>query len=127
MSRPSEHERLAEKLSEKQKRLVNWITNEMCEILRQIEVSRIGKEEHEALKDLELLSVSRQGEHNPLDEVEEIITLPKYTALSRAYTDEFERDNFHLSASVKEELRVYVSCLAAMYQENPFHNFEHAR
>jgi class 3 adenylate cyclase len=116
-----------EKLSEKQRRLVNWITNELGEILRHLEVSRIGRPEPKSLVDLELLSVSRKHGQNPLDEVEEIITLPKYSAASHEFADEQERENFMLPKYVIEELRSYVSLLGGMYLENPFHNFEHAR
>lgn len=116
-----------DKLSEKHRRLVNWITNEMAEILRQLEVSRIGREDHKSLVDLEQLSVMREAGKNPLDEVVEIITLPRYSAQSRATSDELERENYMLPKFVIDELRNYVSTLAGMYLENPFHNFEHAR
>jgi hypothetical protein len=116
-----------EGLTEKQRRLVNWITNELAEILRHLEVTRIGRPEAKSLVDLEQLSVSRQHGKNPLDEVQEIITLPKYSAASREFSDELERENFMLPKYVIEELRSYVSLLAGMYLENPFHNFEHAR
>jgi class 3 adenylate cyclase len=123
-SKSSEQE---EQLTEKQRRLVNWITNELAEILRQLEVSRIGRPEPKSLVDLEQLSVSRKHGKNPLDEVEEIITLPKYSAASHEFADELERENFMLPKYVIDELRSYVSLLAGMYLENPFHNFEHAR
>ncbi|KAL3944053.1 MAG: hypothetical protein SGBAC_001881 [Bacillariaceae sp.] len=115
-----------DKLSEKHRRLVNWITNELAEILRQLEVSRIGREDHKSLVDLEQLSVMREAGKNPLDEVVEIITLPRYSAQSRATSDELERENYMLPKFVIDELRNYVSTLAGMYLENPFHNFEHA-
>jgi len=115
-----------DKLSEKHRRLVNWITNELAEILRQLEVSRIGREDHKNLVDLEQLSVMREAGKNPLDEVVEIITLPRYSAQSRATADELERENYMLPKFVIDELRSYVSTLAGMYLENPFHNFEHA-
>eukprot|EP00526_Cylindrotheca_closterium_P003678 CAMPEP_0113651902 /NCGR_PEP_ID=MMETSP0017_2-20120614/27686_1 /TAXON_ID=2856 /ORGANISM="Cylindrotheca closterium" /LENGTH=1286 /DNA_ID=CAMNT_0000564645 /DNA_START=247 /DNA_END=4110 /DNA_ORIENTATION=- /assembly_acc=CAM_ASM_000147 len=115
-----------DKLTEKHRRLVNWITNEMAEILRQLEVSRIGREDHKSLVDLEQLSVMREAGKNPLDEVIEIITLPRYSAQSRATSDELERENYMLPKFVIDELRSYVSTLAGMYLENPFHNFEHA-
>jgi hypothetical protein len=116
-----------ERLSEKQRRLVTWITNELAEILRHLEVSRIGRPEPKSLVDIEQLSISRKHGQNPLDEVEEIITLPKYSAASHEFSDELEREKFVLPKYVIEELRSYVSLLAGMYLENPFHNFEHAR
>ena len=116
-----------DKLTEKHRRLVNWITNEMAEILRQLEVSRIGREDYKSLVDLEQVSVMREAGKNPLDEVVEIITLPRYSAQSRATSDELERENYMLPKFVIDELRSYVSTLAGMYLENPFHNFEHAR
>lgn len=125
--RSSLTEEPAERLTEKHRRLVNWITNELADILRQLEVSRIGRPESKSLVSLEQLSISKTAGQNPLDEVEEIITLPKYSAASREFSDELERENFMLPKFVIDELRAYVSTLAGMYLENPFHNFEHAR
>lgn len=125
LPRSSNHKE-EDKLSEKHGRLVDWITSELSEILKEIEISRISRKQPvENVVDLELLSVTREGMKNPLDEVKDIITLPTYSAISQPSAA--SRASYSLSVAVQKELHTYVSNLAGMYQDNPFHNFEHAR
>jgi hypothetical protein len=58
-----------------------------------------------------------------LDEVVEIIELPEYPS-SRTNEDS---SSIALDPFVIKELHDYVSTIAAMYRDNPFHNFEHVR
>jgi len=64
------------------------------------------------------------GAHMPLDEVAEIIHLPSFDkrAVKRG------RDNTvkEIDPEVMAELKEYVTMVAGMYKENPFHNFAHA-
>jgi hypothetical protein len=56
-----------------------------------------------------------------LNEVKEIIHLPEFAASNQ--------DNLNRSISAKKQWRSsrdYVSIIATMYRDNPFHNFEHA-
>jgi class 3 adenylate cyclase len=60
-----------------------------------------------------------------VDEVAEIITLPKFTnksikALDKAHTVVLEEE-------VVSQMKDYITTIASMYRKNPFHNFEHAR
>jgi 3'5'-cyclic nucleotide phosphodiesterase len=59
----------------------------------------------------------------PLDEVVEVIEIPKYIDLAceRSHADPIEIDPI-----VKAQLKDYISVVASMYHDNPFHNFEHA-
>jgi hypothetical protein len=61
----------------------------------------------------------------PLDEVVEIIHLPKL-AESERHAEEEDITNIILDSDVVQLTRDYVMALAAMYHDNPFHNFEHA-
>jgi hypothetical protein len=56
-----------------------------------------------------------------LDEVKEVIPL---STESKTYSQNPE--DIELSVAVLSQLRDYVARIAAMYQDNPFHSFEHA-
>jgi hypothetical protein len=61
---------------------------------------------------------------NVLDEVKEIIDLPKFDAAAAHYREDLA--SIELKPTILAQLHEYVSCIAAMYNRNPFHNFEHA-
>ena len=125
------------KLSEKHERLVNWITNELAILLKEIQIQRMGLDasgvDHDyqsTLKEVQGLEQissfsDEQGTRKPLDEVQEIITLPKFENTKHAF-QLISREKLELSADVLSELHSYVHTLATMYPDNPFHNFEHA-
>ena len=69
--------------------------------------------------DYDVPPLATAGE-NPLDEVVDVISL------SQKKTTDADSDRVHLSNDVKIQLESFVSDIAAMYKENPFHNFEHA-
>ena len=62
------------------------------------------------------------GEGSVIDEVEEIISIPS-AMFGNVLQD---ADAYVLPVKVVEQLFDYVSNIAAMYRDNPFHNFEHA-
>jgi hypothetical protein len=59
-----------------------------------------------------------------LDEVKEIILLPAFDR--KASLKERNPDSVIISEPVLEQLKLFVTTIASMYQENPFHNFHHA-
>jgi 3'5'-cyclic nucleotide phosphodiesterase len=59
---------------------------------------------------------------NPRDEVTETIILPKPSQKSLKVRDSCTP----VSNVVKEQITEYVSCIAELYRNNPFHNFHHA-
>ena len=59
-----------------------------------------------------------------LDEVKETIALPPFHARMVKLQDEADRTT--LDSEVTQQLKEFVSSVAAMYHDNPFHNFEHA-
>lgn len=59
-----------------------------------------------------------------LDEVQEVISLPKYNA--RAIESMKAAETVELPSNVKDQLRQYVATIAHMYRDNPFHSFHHA-
>jgi class 3 adenylate cyclase len=113
-------------ISEKQQRLVNWNADIMARLLKDIvalrEASGIEAASEDKLKNLEESKLHR--DNLVIDEVEEIVTLPVFDA--NAAKNQKDTDSVELSEDVVTQLRDYVGTISVMYQENPFHNFEHA-
>lgn len=59
-----------------------------------------------------------------IDEVAEIITLPKFNM--QAIKSLERAEDMELSDAVTSQLRDYISTVSEMYRDNPFHCFEHA-
>jgi class 3 adenylate cyclase len=70
---------------------------------------------------IQVLEIELQEGATVLDEVKEIITLPSDAAAYKIdpYSIEF-------SPAVISQLNDYVTAIAQMYRDNPFHSFEHA-
>lgn len=62
---------------------------------------------------------------NFLEEITEIIPLFSTVEEGEDYLDA-SLDNIQLPSTVERQLREYVTMIACMYRDNPFHNFEHA-
>ena len=113
------------KLSPKVLRLVNWNVDVLSRLLVQIMARRRATKNvlvakvmmNEAAVDKKL-----RGGKSVINEVEEIITLPKYDAAAKAN----ESQSIQLADTVIEQLREFVMAIAQSYKDNPFHNFEHA-
>lgn len=60
----------------------------------------------------------------PLDEVKEIIYLPEFDR--RAAVNEKDAATVQIPATVLTQLKEFVTAIAQMYNDNPFHNFSHA-
>lgn len=132
--------------SEKTSRLIDWNCDVLLRLLKQMVARRrmMAKMKLQSslaiVPGLNQLKSRRQSINQTLygspvddgnengtviDEVKEIITLPKLD-LKFAKAQE-DADSVELDEKVMSELTEYVSNIAAMYRENPFHNFEHAR
>lgn len=112
-------------LSEKQMRLVGWNAEILCRKLEDIVARRKAQgtvpDSPTYLDEVEIMQ-SESCFGMALDEVVEIIELPRYHA-----TGVVEADPKPLGAKVVEQLMDYVQTIASMYHSNSFHNFEHAR
>jgi class 3 adenylate cyclase len=112
-------------LDRKTERLVLWHVEVQISLLRQLAASRRGVDHRDA--DVELdESWSRACKPltngtTVLDEVREIIHLPDFSG-----TSFWDTGGIQLDIVVEEQLTDYVSGIACMYRDNPFHNFEHA-
>jgi class 3 adenylate cyclase len=115
-------------LNDKQMRLVGWNTEILAKILKEVVLCRqnsnVTKDHPRVLRSVEE-ATKRRSEHSlVLDEVAEIVQLPQHAVKHDPYLR--SQDIAALSEEVKEQLKHYVSTVAAMYQANPFHNYEHA-
>jgi hypothetical protein len=114
-------------VSEKTKRLVDWNSDVLRRLLQEILISRGGSTSLTCDRDvIEFYCDAgvpsyRNGTKNPFDEVKEIIALPPLNTLSHVRSEA----DVQVPEMVVEQLQNYVSHIAAMYNDNHFHNFEH--
>lgn len=116
--------------TEKTNRLIDWNVETLVRLLKQIVVRRkaISQSRTPTIASAVVPNFSKCA-HFPahsdyLKEVKEIITFPEFDG--RVDKLRTNVDDVKLPSDVTEQLRTYVSCIAGMYQDNPFHNFEHA-
>ena len=110
----------------KTERLIDWNAEVLLRLIRQI-VARRRSKIGMARNDGDSKVVSEWGkyldsmEQNPIDEVVEIIRLPEFVG------DHAEDpDSIQLDIVVIDQLKDYVRTVASFYNDNGFHNFEHA-
>ena len=113
-------------------RLVEWNTEILSHLLKQILVTRpddvrdgTNKASVKLFEDL--LKDDECGPANPttvLDEFQEIIELPSISA--EELSKRKHPDTITLRPVVVEQLRDLIKKIASMYNDNAFHNFEHA-
>lgn len=113
-----------ELLGEKNKRLIEWNTETLKTLLEAV-INARGSSGATSLflKNENKLDRKLRKGKMVFDEVAEIIKLPHYNQAS------VDRSKFpaKLSDDVVQEIRLFVSCIAKLYPDNPFHNFDHAR
>jgi hypothetical protein len=112
--------------SEKSIRLVSWNVEVLCRLLKRIVAFRGARDKYDKSRRGEKVSFANEPtpEGLVLDEVAETIPLPQYDP--RFAREMEDPDSIVLSPLVVEQLTDFVSKIAALYNENPFHNFEHA-
>ncbi|KAL7562125.1 hypothetical protein ACA910_019867 [Epithemia clementina (nom. ined.)] len=116
-------------IDDKTRRLVEWNVEIMVKLLKQIVSRREAREalgrratNKSALGAPKWESTTRNG--TVLDEVKEVIMLPEFDpAVAKASRT---AKQVALSPTVMAQLREYITLIATMYTDNPFHNFEHA-
>ena len=107
---------LEQAIDNKTQRLIDWNVDLLGRQLKAIIAHRDTNESFSA----ELPKWEGSG-RNARDEVVEIISFPNIKP-----TTNFEPDTVELKPEVLSQLRNFVSTIAAMYHEHPFHNYEHA-
>lgn len=109
-------------------RLIEWNVDVLLRLLKQIVARRraMGETNSSGAKANETQFELHHAESGKtaIDEVKEIITLPKFDG--KVAMRQEDPDSITLPTEVIDQLYDYVSNIAAIYNENPFHNFEHA-
>jgi Adenylate and Guanylate cyclase catalytic domain len=126
---------------DKMKRLVDWNAEMLLRLLKQIIAYRRatsvrrthhpkdfffrrGSNEVSTCLDVsENVSADFGADDTVIDEVVEIIDMPEFD--ERITPDCLDPNSVELDNSIRGEVRAFVSMIAALYQQNPFHNYEH--
>lgn len=113
------------------RRLIEWNAKQLSILLKRIIAFRMKKGIQEMptnnLKNFKTLAKSSafilEDTHTYFDEVAEIISFP-----SCEFVDVYSIDisDIELDFKVESEIRKLVTSIASLYNDNPFHNFEHA-
>ena len=109
-------------MNSKTKRLVEWNVEVLAALLKKIVAHHGYAQSADSLDPAAI--IQRESGTTVLDEVKEIIHLPEFDA--EAGRHQVDADSVELPRSVTDQLHQYVSSIAVLYLENPFHNFEHA-
>lgn len=121
----------ARPLDAKAKRLVDWNCDQMIRLLKLVVARRNAQNRRASTGAVEAQTRESYSNTNlrkagtVLEEVREIITLPKFDP--KVYRNHDDPDAVQLSQETLQQLHDYVTTIATLYRENPFHNFEHAR
>jgi 3'5'-cyclic nucleotide phosphodiesterase len=106
--------------------VIDWVCDTLLEPLKLV----INGQQSTKKKNSEDLIYKRAEGKTFLDETEEVITLPDFdaTAITVSVTEDEggTRDDSIWYNEVKKQLRMLVKAIATMYNNNPFHNFDHA-
>jgi hypothetical protein len=113
----------ANKLDEKMERLVEWNTDVLVRLLKQIIARQRAHDRSKTKKGQEAASRDIVLGGTVIDEVVEIIELPELDASASRQQESV--DELELDPAVVQQVRTYVQTIAKMYRANPFHNFEH--
>eukprot|EP00980_Cylindrotheca_fusiformis_P008038 scaffold1710_cov120-Cylindrotheca_fusiformis.AAC.4 len=106
----------------KTERLVEWDVTLLTSLLQQIIASRGGVVKDITVLSTEEMSIGTNG--TVLEEFAPIIPMKRFEAEDLQHRR--RPSSIEISDKVKCQLRGYLSNVASMYIDNPFHNFEHA-
>jgi hypothetical protein len=113
--------------SKKAQNLIDWNAELLLKLLKKVvarrQITKKDGEENTGDRVKEMQEVLGEG-GTAIEEIVEIITMPKFD--TNKNKEEVDPNTIDLGDNVAEQLRDYVSVLASMYRDNPFHCFEHA-
>ncbi|GAX15863.1 hypothetical protein FisN_2Lu430 [Fistulifera solaris] len=110
---------------DKLRRLVDWNSDVLARLLRQIVAHRNAiKKLRGTVSSSTPAKLEIKSGGTVIDEVKEIIELPEYDPLAAQYQE--DPQSIDLGEAAQKQLRDYVMLVATFYRDNPFHNFEHA-
>jgi 3'5'-cyclic nucleotide phosphodiesterase/Adenylate and Guanylate cyclase catalytic domain len=136
--------RSRQEVDAKVQRLVSWNVELLVRILKQIIATRrIVAAINKANNPIDLFAFRREAEPNDtvtdvdvdkfnetlqgrtvINEVVEIIDMPDFDA--RTDVEHLDFESIEICPMVRSEINSFVTTIAALYRDNPFHNFEHA-
>ena len=105
-------------------RLISWNVEQLLGLLKQIVAYRLVSKSKSHPTTIDTTTLMDVIGTAPIDEVQEIITLPEFE--NTAYQQIDDIGDVVISPVVLEQLKAYVTWEASMYKSNPFHNFDHA-
>jgi 3'5'-cyclic nucleotide phosphodiesterase len=116
-------------IDEKKSRVAAWTVEVLAASLKEIIACRqsrkVKSSPRSKMEELERESLThRDGSSSVIHEVAGVIVLPDYTATNR--TRAAHAGKVALDAKVLEELQAYVNEISFLYNDNPFHSFDHA-
>ncbi|KAG7341915.1 GAF and PAS/PAC sensor-containing adenylate/guanylate cyclase [Nitzschia inconspicua] len=112
----------------RKERLVEWNVEILGDLLRQIVAHRQTNKAIISDHGEDFVVLYKDGQ-SALDEISEIISLgggPVHQHLGASSYWNIDPTTVVLPKGVEKQLKDYVSMIACMYRDNPFHNFEHA-
>jgi class 3 adenylate cyclase len=124
-TKPSD--RLSSKMSpdDKQRRMVEWNTDLLLRLLKNVVANRIQCKRRSIHASSNVLPSSLPvPNETPLKAATEI--LPMQVFIDKAVFGEMNPDLVEITDTVRSQLLDYITQIASMYRDNPFHNFEHA-
>lgn len=110
-------------LDDKTQRLVQWNTDALLQLLRQVVARRKAREQLHGRTIGNACQVHGDKTRFPIDEVKEIIHLPSFD--KEVAKVELDPASIRLSKNVAYQLHAYVEQISQMYVPNAFHSFEH--
>lgn len=112
--------------SEKRDRLIEWQVDVFVRFIKHIVARRRAFEKIRPQQgdSVDVTTPGPDSTSTPLKEVKDIIELPEFdTKVARMQEDP---ESIELGPEVVEQVSNYIGAISRMYQENDFHNFEHA-
>ncbi|KAL7581160.1 hypothetical protein ACA910_005950 [Epithemia clementina (nom. ined.)] len=114
--------------NDKIQRMIDWNCDILLQLLRLIvakrQASRRASMSNILADENELDKLERTIGHDglPVDEIVEVIELPSFDSAA------YEKDPrfVEIGEAVEAQLHSFVTVVASMYRDTPFHNFEHA-
>jgi hypothetical protein len=110
----------------RRERLVHWNSDLLLDLLQRVVARRVALQNADvatvAASPSQLTTAALTIGHGTMvvNEVAEVIDMPEFVCTTSV------EDAATLSDTVVDQLRQFVSQIASMYNDNPFHNFEHA-
>jgi 3'5'-cyclic nucleotide phosphodiesterase/Adenylate and Guanylate cyclase catalytic domain len=123
---PYEYNETENGISWQHAKLVNFNTDCLVRLLKQISARRAVSKEQKNGFTAETSSQNKKVTGTVRDEIEECIQLPAFNAGIERNCP-MDAENIELASGVEEELREYLTEICKLYNKNNyFHNFEHA-